>query len=138
MKHDRSKADPCLCHSWTSHGLVLWMSWVDDCLVAGNQKAVATAKQQMKNRFDCDDVGELRECVGCKVDVNKRERSVTLTQPLLLQSCADEFNLPEERAPRTQAIAGDVLMRGEVKDQISAQDQKTCRSGVGKPLHMMR
>jgi hypothetical protein len=138
MKHDRSKADPCLCYLWTSHGLVLWMSWVDDCLVAGNQKAVAMAKPQMKDRFDCDDIGELKEHVGCKVDVNKRERSVTLTQPVLLQSHTDEFNLSEERAPRTPAIAGDVLMRGEVKDQISAQDQKTYRSGVGKLLHMMR
>jgi hypothetical protein len=107
-------------------------------LVVGNKKAVDEAKQQRQERFDCNDVGELKEYVGCKVDVDRNERSVMLTQPVLLQSYVDEFNLSEGVFLRTPAIAGDVLMRGEVKDQVSAQEQKKYHSGVGKPLHMMR
>jgi hypothetical protein len=70
MKYQRSKADPCLYYSWTNKGLVLWISWVDHCLVVGNKKAVDQAKQQMKKRFDCNDVSELKEYIGCKVNVN--------------------------------------------------------------------
>jgi hypothetical protein len=48
-------------------GLILWLSWIDDCLVAGNEEGVLAAKEQMKVRFDCDDIGELTEYGGCKV-----------------------------------------------------------------------
>ncbi len=34
----RSKADPCLYFGWTLTGLVLWSSWVDDCLVCGTSQ----------------------------------------------------------------------------------------------------
>jgi hypothetical protein len=87
---------------------------------------------KMMSRFDCDEVGELKEYVGCKVDIDRKERSVTLTQPVLLQNFADEFELPEGASPRTPAVAGDVLVRGEVKDQVSYKEQKLYRSGVGK------
>jgi hypothetical protein len=31
----RSKADQCLYFKWSREGLVLWVSWIDDCLVMG-------------------------------------------------------------------------------------------------------
>jgi hypothetical protein len=33
MKYERSKADPCLYFWNAEHGLVIWLSWVDDCLL---------------------------------------------------------------------------------------------------------
>jgi hypothetical protein len=50
--------------------------------------------------------GELKEYVRCKVDIDKKEWSVTLTQPVILQSFKDEFELPEGAYPRTPAVAG--------------------------------
>ena len=40
-------------------GLVLWMSWVDDCVVMGEHEAVLKSKDVFKTHFKCDDVGEL-------------------------------------------------------------------------------
>jgi hypothetical protein len=114
MEYKRSKADPCLYFAWTALGLVLWISWVDGCLAVGKKEAVMKAKAQMMKRFDCDEVGPMKEYVGCKVDINEADRSLTLTQPILLQSLEDEFELPEGANPRTPAVAG--LVRGEVKD----------------------
>jgi hypothetical protein len=65
-----SKIDLNLYYAWTSLGLVMWISWVDDCLVVGNREAVKKAKQQMKDHFDCGNDGNLKEYVGCKLDVN--------------------------------------------------------------------
>jgi len=64
MTFQRSKSDPCLFFKWTVHGLVLWVTWVDDCLVCGKKEAVLEAKQQLMARFDCDEVGELKEYIG--------------------------------------------------------------------------
>jgi hypothetical protein len=40
MNYRRSKADPCLYFDWTRDGLIVWIYWVDDCLVAGKKKGV--------------------------------------------------------------------------------------------------
>jgi len=61
-------ADPCLYFSWTMTGLVIWLTWIDDCLIAGDGKGVKMAKEHIKGRFDCDDAGLLNEYVGCKID----------------------------------------------------------------------
>jgi hypothetical protein len=138
MKYNRNKADPCLYFRWTVNGLVLWISWVDDCLTAGKDEAVIDAKSSMMKLFDCDDVGELKEYVGCKVDYDRDRGTMRLTQPVMIQSFVDEFELPSGVTHNTPAIPGTVLAAGEVEDQINAKQQSVYRSGVGKLLHMMR
>ena len=65
-----SKADPCLYFSWMVFGLVLWTSWIDDCMVLGKPEAVKIAKEQLQDAFECDEVGELKEHIGAKIDQN--------------------------------------------------------------------
>jgi hypothetical protein len=89
MKFERSKADPCLYYAWTVEGLVLWISWIDDCLVVGTNAAVRKAKKKLTDRFDCDKVGNMEEYVGCKLECNLEERWIKFTQPVLLQSYTD-------------------------------------------------
>ena len=59
--------------------------------VAGKKNNVLKAKTEMMSRFDCDEVGELREYIGCKLDWNEDKRWIKITQPVLLQSLKDEF-----------------------------------------------
>jgi len=42
-------------------GLIVWLTWIDDCFIAGDAKGVAAEKEQIKQRFECDDVGLLTE-----------------------------------------------------------------------------
>ena len=58
-------------------------------MIAGDEKGVKTSKEQIKSRFDCNDVGLLNEYVGCKIEQD--ENSIRFTQPVLLQSFEDEF-----------------------------------------------
>jgi len=137
MGYKRSKADPCLYYTWTMRGLVLWISWVDDCLVCGNAEAVKIAKRQMMERFDCDEVGELTEYIGCKL--HRDDESIKMTQPVLLQSFKEEFGATVgDGVPRTPATPGDVLRQGEPEHQLKDDDQRIYRSGVGKLLHLMK
>jgi hypothetical protein len=138
MKYGRSKADPCLYFRWTAFGLILWLSWVDDCLVGGKDEGVKKAKAHMMDLFDCDDVGELKEYVGCKVDYDRNAGTMKLTQPVMIQSFQDEFELPEGKSSNTPAIPGTVMSEGEVINQVDDKMQSTYRSGIGKLLHMMR
>jgi hypothetical protein len=120
MNYRRSKADPCQYFDWTIYGLIVWISWVDDCLVAGKKKGVLIAKGQMTVQFNCDEIGEVDKYVRCKVEQNYEENSIKLTQPVMLQSFVVEFNLPNVPAPNTPATPGDALVKADPKDCILA------------------
>ena len=136
MNYTQSKAEPCLYFCWTMTGLILWLTWIDDCLVAGNKQGVKAAKEQMKARFDCDDIGELTEYVGCKVECT--EDYVKFTQPVLLQSFEDEFGTETGRSTRTPAETGNVLRKGEDGSKMEYPKLNKFQKGVGKLLQMMR
>jgi hypothetical protein len=118
--------------------LIVWISWVDECLVVGKKKGVIIAKGQMTARFDCEEIGEVDEYVGCKVERNYEENSIKLTQPVMLQSFVDKFDLPNGPALNTPATPGGALVKADATDCIPADELFKYRSGVGKLLHMMR
>jgi hypothetical protein len=139
MGYERSKADPCLYSYWFKGRLVLWMIWVDDCFIAGDKARVLQEKERMKQLFDCEDIGEMTEFVGCKVEYNLEGKYMRLTQPVMIQSFVDEFDLPTDGPiPNTPAETGQVLSKGEQGMQMPIERQKKYRSGTGKLLHMMR
>ena len=106
MDCKRSKADPCLHFKWTAgFGLTMWLSHVDDCCIAGKKEGASQAKDEMQTHFECDDIGELKECVGCKINHKPHRGHLRATQPVLLQSFEDEFNLPKGKAPTLPAAA---------------------------------
>ena len=52
LKYQRSGADPCLYFKRISGKLVLWLTWVDDCLILGEREMVLMEKEQFKTLFD--------------------------------------------------------------------------------------
>jgi hypothetical protein len=68
----RSKADVCLFYHWTTTGSVVFLSWVDDILIAGEKEAVLRAKKALAQHFTLDEQGEMKEYVGCKVDITDK------------------------------------------------------------------
>ena len=68
MKCEKSKADPCLYFKWSENGLLLWLSWIDDYLCEENPIEVAKDRADILNKFQSDDIGEVKEYLGCKID----------------------------------------------------------------------
>ena len=79
----RSKVDNCVYYKWDNSGLSILASWVDDLIVNGGEDTVVAI----------DDCGEMDEYVACKVDINKDERELKFTQPVMIQNFEDKFNL---------------------------------------------
>jgi hypothetical protein len=57
MDYEQSKAEPCLSFTWTMVGLIIWITWVDDYVILDEVTGVKAGNEQMKSRFDCDDLG---------------------------------------------------------------------------------
>jgi hypothetical protein len=139
MHYIRSKADPCLHFKWTVQGLIIWISWVDDFLVCGGKNSVMEAKDMMAKIFDCEDVGEMNEYVGCKIERDLEEPSLRMTQPVLLQSFEDEFDLSQMGKPGLPAPAGSMLTKGDkTESEAIPLAQQAYRKGVGKLLLVTR
>ena len=85
-------------YKWTEEGLLIWACWVDDLLNVGPKKTkVLESVEELKAKVECDDTGELKEYVGCKLDIDIKNQRMKWTQPVLLQSFTDEFELPKKK-----------------------------------------
>jgi Reverse transcriptase (RNA-dependent DNA polymerase) len=118
-------------------GLIVIISWVDDLLIAGKAAAIAETKEALLTHFECDNVGVMTEYVGCKVECNNND-SIKLTQPVLLQSFVDEFDLSKVGSAVTPAPQGEKLRVAEQGTEGDDAMQTVYRSGVGKLLHLTR
>jgi hypothetical protein len=70
------------------------------------------AKAQLQNHFTLDEQGELQEYVGCKIECDKRQRWMELTQPVMIQSFSDDFDLPNQKAV-IPAKQGEVMSKDD-------------------------
>ena len=133
MKFRRSDANPCISFRWSKeNGLIVWLSWIDDCLFIGNKQEVKYAKNAMLKQFECDDVGFPEEYVGCKLNFDKEENSLTFTQPVMIQSFSDEYERKEcNNDPVTPMEPGRILVSGNKRNLVCKVQQTYYRSSVG-------
>ena len=136
----RSKADPCLYYTWDAvYGLIIILSWIDDLLIFGKCEGVLHYNKKITDLIDCDDIGPLTDYIGNKIEFNRNERWVRLTQSVFLRSVKDEFTFSEpNKCPKTPAVPGSVLRVGTSDEGISVTDQKNYCLGDGKLLFLMK
>jgi len=109
---------------------VIWLTWIKDCLIAGDKKGVKTAKEQIKSWFDCNDVKILNKLVGFKIEHD--EASI-----MLLQGFEDKFKCKAGKG-MVPAEAGGVLMKKSDQEKALSEGEQThYSSGVRKLLHTM-
>jgi len=65
-------------------------------------------------------------------------RRMKITQPVLIQSFVDEFDMDSNIKPSTPAEPGQILVKCEEKHELGTKQKKIYRSGVGKLLYLMR
>eukprot|EP00957_Ditylum_brightwellii_P040221 3042801-Ditylum_brightwellii.AAC.1 len=135
MGYKHSRTNPCLYFKWTTFGLIVWLSWINNCMVRGHDKVVMKELKEFTSQFDCDKVGKVKEYAVCKIDHNKEERSIKFTQSVLLQSYNDKYETTECKLV-TPAEAGILLVKAEKKDMVGSKRHTYFRSGVGMLLHM--
>ncbi len=96
--------------------MVLIVSWIDNNLLIVPKKADKKTKKDLMERFDCEDCGDIKEYMGCKIE--KTKNSLKFTQPVLMQSYNDKFELPK-KSYKTPAPAGSVLVAGKKEEALS-------------------
>jgi hypothetical protein len=75
---------------------LVYLIWVDGILIAGKKEDVLRAKEAMARHFTLNMQGEILEYIGCKVKHNGDGRWIKLTQPVIIQSFTDDFDLQDD------------------------------------------
>jgi Reverse transcriptase (RNA-dependent DNA polymerase) len=134
----QSKADPCLFFKQVDGSLNIWISWVNDLLNVGKAKVNEKEKEEFKKKFDCNDVGKLTEFVGVKIVIDWANWTSKLTQPVLLQSFGDKFEIRSSHVD-IPATAGHVISyKREDAAYLNPKKQRVFRSGVGKLMRLSK
>mmetsp|Transcript_12683 Transcript_12683/g.27423 ORF Transcript_12683/g.27423 Transcript_12683/m.27423 type:complete len:222 (-) Transcript_12683:2590-3255(-) len=126
---------------WKDGRLVVMVTWVDDIMVLGELEDVEQLKRDLESVFKCKSEGEVKEYVGSKINIVRKSdglATVKFTQPVLLQKLEDDYNLPSGRAPKTPAVAGQVLVKGDGSGMVGAKDVTIYRSGTATIMYMMQ
>ena len=100
MSWDMSKIMPTLACTinGTRYGLIVWLSFIDDMLIVRKEDAMECIKKMFTETVDCNDIGEMQEYISTKISINQRNKTLKITQPVLVQSLNDEFNFSEPNA----------------------------------------
>eukprot|EP00957_Ditylum_brightwellii_P033347 2526398-Ditylum_brightwellii.AAC.1 len=75
---EQSMADSCFNFCWIGKLLMLWITWVDDCLKEGPTQLVENPKKEMMSLFGCEELGKMDEYVGCNIDHSCEECYIKL------------------------------------------------------------
>jgi hypothetical protein len=138
MNFQRSQADPCLYYKWNEHhGYTIWLSWCDDLACFGDKTAVDSAVQDVSTHFDVDDVGDMKDYLGCALDIDRTKRTCKISQPTLIQSLHDEYEPGPDPIP-LPATPGVVLKRAAEGEEVGAAQHKQYRNKVGRVSHIAR
>ena len=95
--------------------MIIWLSWVDDCVVSGSSKDAKNKKKKLKQLFECNDSVELMEYIGTKVEVDRVMSCIRLTQPVMIQSFCDEIVVSMVKKWSIPALTEQILTKESVR-----------------------
>ena len=84
---------------------------------------------------------EMKEYVGNKEDVVRQgdgRAKIKVTQSVLAQKLRDEFILPGGKTPKTPAVPGQVLVKGDGNDALNVQNATKYHSGMALCMYKMQ
>jgi hypothetical protein len=144
MNMAKNAVDPYLFYQWIDKQLIVILLWVDDFAMFGPDELVPGIKNELLSLFNCKDVGEMKEYVGYRIERDRENGLIRLTQPVKIQKFVDEYgtDIISNRVLSTPAEPGSVLKKEGIDDDddlLSPKDQARYRSATAVLLlHMMR
>ena len=76
--------------------------YVDDIILAAkNKKRLKQVKEDLSNKFDIKDLGELKYFLGIKVEQNKESGSIWIGQPAYTENLLKRLRMQDSKPTST-------------------------------------
>lgn len=114
--YTRSKLEPCL-YAKNDNGLTIVALYVDDFFVfSNNEQETKRLKQVLSSHFKLKDLGQVKQCLGMNVCVDKENNVITLDQEDYVDKLLHKFNMTDCNTAHTPMEERLNLDKGEICD----------------------
>lgn len=94
LGYNKSKFEPCLYTKTKDHRLTIIALYVDDFLIFSNDVSETTfLKNKLSAKFKIKDLGDVKQCLGMRINVNKNDGFITLDQENYINQLLSRFNM---------------------------------------------
>jgi hypothetical protein len=138
--YESTHAEPCLVKKVDENGTVIICVYVDDCLLAGNRKAIDAAINDIETVFEIRRLGSLKEYIGCTM-MDMPDGSKKLIQPDMIKKLKKEFGMKvseESNATTAMGPGTNVERPLENENKLSEENQRQYRKGVGMLIYLVK
>ena len=86
--------DHCSYVKWSKRKFVILSLYVDDILLAGNDKQyLLSIKEWLQSNFEMKDLGEADFILGVKIHRDRSKKLLTLSQEVYIKEILERFNM---------------------------------------------
>ena len=115
--------DPCLFIWRDKEFLLILLLYVDDMILASNNvEKLEEVKSKLKSEFELTDLGEPREFLGIKIEHDKENNIMRLSQSNYIDKILKRFNFDKEYPQRTPMVTSQVANRERRMREESSKD----------------
>jgi hypothetical protein len=124
-----------------NHTIIIGI-YVNDCLIIGKEKSIDHLIDELKrHEFNLKVERNVNEYLSCFIEESKHERKLTMIQPYLLTSLAQNFGeeIEGKRKFLTPGTLKLKIQRPTINmDVLDTHSQRKYRSGVGMLLYLTK
>lgn len=96
--YDRCDADHCCYYKRFDKSYLILLLYVDDMLIAGaDASEMDKLKKQLSERFSTKDLGEAKQILGMRIELEKATRKLYLSQANYIQNVLGRFNMDDSK-----------------------------------------
>ena len=129
-----SMNDPCIYTLNTGGEVFILAVYVDDIILGGKSpEKIQQIINEIAQRFDVKDMGELKYFLGVKI-VYLDDGSIWIGQPSYTKAVLHKFNMENSKTVATPVETGTKLIKATDNDKLF--DQETYQSAVGCLLYL--
>ena len=136
LKFISSAYEPCLYIFSTGQILLIIILYVDDLLIAGNdRKEILRVKKELMKVFKMKDLGGVQEFLGIEVTRNRGNRTLRLSQSSYIAKILERFQMSDS-SPTATPMAQQ-SSKPPSDDSKPLSDDVPYRSAIGSLMYLM-
>ena len=135
MQFTQTASDLCIYYQKARKDIMFIGVYVDDIILAAkNEKQLKQVKEDLSNKFNIKDLGELKYFLGIKVEQNKESGSIWIGQPAYTENLLKRLGIQDSKPTSTPAEVSSKLK--PAPSQAEPVNQTEYQSAVGSLMYL--
>jgi len=126
----QNPADHCVYAKETEDGKVIIIIWVDDLIIAANEKILKEVKEMLSAKFKMKDLGRLKHFLG--IEFNQSDGCVKMSQEKYVNKILERFNMQDCRPRETPCDQ----KLDYTENAVKMDDVRMYREAVGSLIYL--